>query len=131
MTDTPEKRIMDVVADDGRYSLAAFAFLHDGLARAASEVHGSEPRPPDSRHVTGPQLCCALRDEARERWGMLAATVLARWNIHASIDFGNMVYVLVDNDLMQKTDEDSIEDFRDVFDFADAFGPEGIFEASE
>ena len=52
---------------------------------------------------------------------MLARAVLARWNIRNTIDFGQMVYLLVDNGFMRKTDEDSIEDFRDVYDFADAF----------
>jgi uncharacterized repeat protein (TIGR04138 family) len=32
-----------------------------------------------------------------------------------------MVYLLVDNDLMRKTEEDSVEDFRDVYAFDQAF----------
>ena len=52
----------------------------------------------------------------------LARTVLARWNIRRTYDFGRIVFAMVDNGLMQKTEEDSIEDFRDVFDFKHAFG---------
>ena len=69
----------------------------------------------------------SLRQEARERWGMLAPVVLRRWNIHSTFDFGRMVYLLVDNQLMHKTDEDSVEDFRDIYDFAKAFGSETVF----
>jgi len=66
-----------------------------------------------------------------ERWGLLAKTVLAKWNIHATIDFGNMVYLLVEHDFMRKTEEDSLEDFRDVFDFDAAFAPGDSFELKE
>lgn len=119
-----QKSMEDVIRDDGRYPLEAFAFLHDGLTRAANEIHGnteSQEEVEEGRHVTGQQLSLALRDLAVERYGLLARTVLGKWNIHATIDFGNMVYLLVDNGLMRKTEEDSIEDFRDIYSFDTAF----------
>ena len=58
---------------------------------------------------------------------MLARTVLARWNIRATADFGEMVYLLIANGAMSKTDEDSLEDFRDVYDFDEAFTPGETF----
>jgi len=61
----------------------------------------------------------------------LALTVLRRWRIGSTIDFGHMVYLLVNNDFMQKTDEDSLEDFRDVYDFGAAFPTRGDFELKE
>ena len=138
MTDEPAKSLADVVREDGRYPLEAFAFLYDGLARAVREVYGAaeaeepppegEPPEPPTKHVTGQQLCDGLRAEAIDRWGLMARTVLGRWNVRATIDFGHMVYLLIENQLMQKTDSDSIEDFRDVYDFGSAFGAEGVFE---
>ena len=121
------KSMEEIIRGDGRYPLEAFAFLHDALNLAVNEVYGEEasaPRDPenvDARHVTGAQLCYAMRDLAIERWGHLAEPVLAKWNIHATIDLGNMVYLLVNNSFMRKTDEDSVEDFRDVYSFKDAF----------
>ena len=121
------KSMEEVIRGDGRYPLEAFAFLHDALSRAVNEVYGedaSEPHDPESinaRHVSGMQLCHSMRDLAIERWGRLARPVLAKWNIHATIDLGNMVYLLVNNSFMRKTDEDSVEDFRDVYSFDDAF----------
>ena len=121
------KTMEDVIRDDGRYPLEAFAFLHDALNRAVGDVHGGEAQFPQdsesesSRHVSGAQLCLSMRDLALERWGRLARTVLCKWNIRATIDLGNMVYLLVNNSFMRKTEDDSIEDFRDVFSFDDAF----------
>ena len=62
---------------------------------------------------------------------MLAGAVLRKWNVRSTLDFGNMVYLLVENGLMHKTAEDSLEDFRDVFDFDEAFGPEKVFGPTE
>ncbi len=133
MTDEPEKPIEQIVTEDGRYPLEAFGFLHDGLARAVRDVHGEDPPPGDesgetTRHVSGQHLCEGLRAEATDRWGMLARTVLERWNIRATIDFGEMVYLLIEANHMKKTESDSIEDFRDVYDFESGFGAEGVFE---
>lgn len=125
---SPEKLLLDVVRADGRYPLDAFAFLYESLARAVKQVHGEAEKAGRSRHVSGQQLCHALREEAIERWGLLAKTVLARWRIHATVDFGHMVNLLVENELMGKTEEDSLEDFRDVYDFDEAFGPGEILK---
>ena len=120
-----------LIREDGRYPLDAFEFLHDGLERAARKVHGDAPAEPGQRHVTGPQLCHSLRELAIERWGPLARTVLGRWRIRATLDFGHMIYLLVNHEFMQKTAEDSIEDFRDVFDFDKAFLVRPAFELKE
>ena len=130
MSDKPEKIFEEVVRSDGRYPREAFAFLHDGLARAVKESYPEQSDEEGPHHVTGGQLCLALRDEALERWGLLAPTVLGRWGIRETMDFGNMVYLLTDNGLMNKSDTDTIDDFRDVYDFAKAFGPDEVFESN-
>ncbi|MFW6145751.1 MAG: Minf_1886 family protein [Planctomycetota bacterium] len=117
--DGPEAMTQLILAD-GRYPLDAFEFLHEGLEAAARTRYGDDP-PEGHRHVSGEQLCQGLRHEALRRWGPLARTVLAHWGIHSTLDFGQMVYLLVDNGFMQKTADDSLEDFRDVFDFNQAF----------
>lgn len=126
----------EVVLDDGRYAPEAFGFLHDGLNRAVQDAHGSgadEDMDLESpnRHVSGQELAWALRDLALDRWGMLARMVLRRWGIRRTIDFGNMVYLMIDAGFMRKTDEDSLEDFRDVYDFDEAFSFTGEFELKE
>lgn len=42
MTDQPEKDLEEVIRKDGRYPLEAFAFLHEGLARAVKQIYGDE-----------------------------------------------------------------------------------------
>ena len=109
-----------VIREDGRYPPEAYAFLHEGIARAAKDVYGRiDDEGP--HHVSGQQLCVALRDFAIDRWGALAETVLTHWNVRETIDFGNMVYLMIEHGGMSKSDEDRLDDFRDVYRFDEAF----------
>lgn len=92
--------------------------LPEEIAHALAEVGGPEEM---NRHVSGQQLCWAVRDMAIERWGRLAPTVLAKWGIHRTEDIGAIIFALVENDWLQKQPADSIEDFDHVFDFGRAF----------
>ena len=132
MDDQRQESVDDIIRDDARYPPQAYAFLRDGLGNASKDIYGeTSTSPRGERHVTGEQLCLALRDLAIERWGMLARTVLENWNIRATIDFGNMVYLLIEHKIMKRTEEDSIEHFRDVFDFETGFEIDDKFELKE
>ncbi len=134
MAEAPLKSVVDVAARTP-YPPEAFAFVREGLHLAAKRAHGPEPEMVNpalagKRHVSGRQLCEALRDLAIRRWGLMANTVLGSWHIHGTLDFGKIVYAMIDNQLMQKTDGDSLEDFREVFDFAQAFSPENCLRVT-
>ena len=120
MTQPARKSFEQVVREDGRYPLEAYAFLNEALAMAAKREHGQQV-PAGNRHVTGKQLCLAARDLAAERWGLMAPAVLGKWNIRRTADLGAMVFLMVDNGFMKKTDEDSLDDFNDVFDLQESF----------
>lgn len=115
------KSLLTVIEELGLYPPEAFDFVQQGLTYTVSKVHGAVSDPELSRHVSGQQLCEGLRDFALMQWGLLASTVLRRWNIRTTFDFGRIVFALVDNGFMQKTEHDSIEDFRNVFPFDEAF----------
>ena len=131
MSDEEKQSMEEVILSDGRYPPEGYAFLHEGLSIAAKKVHGVTAPQTGEHHVTGQQICEALRELAIERWGMMAKTVLGKWNIRATIDFGNMVYLMIDHGFMHKTEDDSLEDFREVFDFEEAFGAGGQIELKE
>ncbi len=114
------KTLLEVVEDIGTYPIEAYDFLQRGLQFTVQKIHGSNPDPNMCRHVSGQELCNGMRDYALQQWGYLARTVLRRWNITTTFDFGRMVFALIDNGLMQKTDDDTIEDFRNVYDFKTA-----------
>lgn len=128
-SDTPQPGAKDcppdleTIARQTKYPADAFAFVEKGLGYTVTRMHGKfDPKaPPTNRHVTGPQLCAGLRDYAIEQYGLLAKVVLNRWRITRSDDFGQIVFAMVDAGRMSKTEDDSIRDFVDVFDFDEAF----------
>lgn len=78
------------------------------------------------RHVNGQQLCLGLRDYAVDRFGLFAPAVFGHWHIHRTDDFGRMVFAMIKAQIMSRTAEDSIDDFRGVYDFDEAFSRDAL-----
>jgi uncharacterized repeat protein (TIGR04138 family) len=77
----------------------------------------SLPGRPAPRHLTGQELCEAMRVFALDQFGMMAKCVLNSWGIKSTSDIGELVYNLIRIGEMRKTPSDRREDFDDVFDF--------------
>lgn len=73
------------------------------------------------RHLNGQELLDGLRRLALEEFGPMAGYLLSSWGISCSRDVGVIVFDLVEAELLAKTDEDSIEDFAQGFDFEQVF----------
>jgi uncharacterized repeat protein (TIGR04138 family) len=56
-----------------------------------------------------------------EKFGYMTRIVLEQWGITKSGDFGEIVFNLVDSGLMGKTETDSLDDFKDLYDFYSEF----------
>ena len=144
MTTDPARRFAELLAQDKRYKLEAYVFVGEaldyaqkilGLGTSRPAPSGGTPRdpesaeePPQERHVTGQQLCEAIRLYALEQYGLMAKCVLNSWGVACTGDFGEIVFNLIGIEQMRKTDEDRREDFDDVFDFDD--GLTGSFKIS-
>lgn len=119
---------LNQIASQSDYPLDAFVFVQRGLDHTVRHTHGEwdEAGDPeqDSRHVSGRQLCHGLRDFAVEQYGLMARSVLSRWGVLRCEDFGRIVFEMVEAGLMRRTDEDSLDDFVDVFEFREAFSPD-------
>jgi uncharacterized repeat protein (TIGR04138 family) len=105
---------------DGRYAPEAFQFLFESLEHAVklagrAEAEGIE------RHVSGQELLAGMRGYAGELFGPLAAQVWRSWGVRSTLDWGRIVFLLVDNGMLNRQDNDTIEDFKDGFDFDQAF----------
>jgi uncharacterized repeat protein (TIGR04138 family) len=51
----------------------------------------------------------------------MALSVFSFWGIHRCEDIGHMVFNLIGAGIFGKTEEDSMEDFKEVYDFREAF----------
>ncbi|HBB73971.1 MAG: Minf_1886 family protein [Planctomycetaceae bacterium] len=83
------------------------------------------------RHVSGQQLCEAVRLYGLQQYGYLAPTVLGSWGIRSTDDVGAIVFNMIDIGQMRKTRADKREDFQGVYDFAEAFARDLSFVVPE
>lgn len=108
------KIIEQVVEKDPRYKPETYLFLMAALNFTVSKLE-------KPRHVTGQELLEGIRLYAIEQFGPLARTVLEHWGVYTTEDFGNIVFNMIDVKLLSKTEEDSMDDFKGVYDFKSAF----------
>ena len=101
---------------DGRYSRAAYLFVYDALQHTVEKL-GKASMPREQRHVSGRDLIYGISEYALDQFGPLTLTVFDHWGIRETRDFGEIVFNLVNDNLMSKTEDDRIEDFTDVFEF--------------
>jgi uncharacterized repeat protein (TIGR04138 family) len=126
--------IAKLLKEDRRYPLEAYIFVFEALHYAQhvlgmgssclSELSKDDPDEEDTgpqRHVTGQELCHAIRQFALEQYGYMAKLVLENWGLHTTDDFGEIVFNLIRIGRMRKTPHDRREDFAGVYDFNSAF----------
>lgn len=97
------------------YHPNAYRFVLEALRY--SQRHFERPR-----HVTGKELLAGISELAKKEFGPFVLTVFNEWGIRTTRDFGNIVFQFVEIGEIKRTDEDSIEDFDNVYDFAEEFG---------
>jgi uncharacterized repeat protein (TIGR04138 family) len=108
-----------IVASDPRYQRDAYIFLRDTLdftLKQQKKIKGATVR-----HVSGPELLEGVRQYALKEFGPMVITVFHHWGIRTTEDVGHMVFNLIIAGIFGKTEQDSIEDFKGVYDFEQAF----------
>jgi uncharacterized repeat protein (TIGR04138 family) len=108
------QRLYDITQKDTRYALEAYLFVLEALQYTRTKFN-------KEKHVSGQELLDGLKDLALDRFGAMAIAVFEHWGIRQTIDFGHIVFNMVNNKILHKTDEDNLEDFKDYFDFEKVF----------
>lgn len=108
-----------IVRQDPRYHREAYLLVREALDYTQKRLSATGKAEP--RHVTGQELLSGIRDFALGLYGPMTKTVLSEWGIGACEDFGEIVFNMVDQGLLSKTETDSREDFKGGFDFDRAF----------
>lgn len=109
-----ETELKKIIEKDPRYKIDAYTFVFDALQYTITTLKAKG-------HITGQQLLEGIRQYALMKFGPMARFVLNEWGVKNCRDFGNIVFNMVDNHLLGKTEKDSIDDFNDGYDFYDAF----------
>ena len=106
--------INEICFRDQRYKPDSYEFVMQALNFTQKEF--KKPG-----HISGQELLEGIRKFALDQYGPMAKTVLQHWGITKTSDFGNIVFSMIENKLLSKTENDTQHDFDDVYDFEKAF----------
>ena len=118
--DLLEETIQAVRKRDRRFSRNAYYFVLDALDFTMSHL-GREKLSGEHRHVGGRELLAGIKDYAADQFGPMAQLVFERWGVRAPADFGEIVFNLIDAELLSRRPSDSRLDFVGGFDFQQVF----------
>ena len=107
--------IENVCERDKRYKSDAYVFVLEALNFTQKKFRRL-------KHVTGEELLSGIRELLLEKFGPMTLSVLRHWGVKKTEDFGNIVFNLVSNKVLSRTEEDTVESFKDGYDFKEAFG---------
>ncbi len=115
-----KEQLRKLALRDRRFSPEAFLFLFESL-EPALDLAGKQQAEGQERHITGQELLAGLREHARKSFGPLAAHVWRSWGLSSSLDWGRIVFLLVDEGLLRRQESDTLSDFEPGFDFEREF----------
>ena len=122
---TAAEKFRALLRDDERYDAEAYNFVYEALDFTIKNVIKARPR--TNQHVSGQELLEGVRRYGIDQFGCLAQTVLESWGVCRTDDFGEIVFNLVEHDLMGKQDADTKTDFRSIYEFAEVFDLTPVF----
>ena len=115
--------IAEIVRRDRRYAYEAYEFIFDALAhtqKRAGRLPQEGQKLGEEHHVTGQEIVNGAIDLARREFGLLARTVFRQWGITRSDDLGEIVFNLIEANLLSKTERDRRSDFEGICDLEQA-----------
>jgi uncharacterized repeat protein (TIGR04138 family) len=118
-----------LIARDPRYHRSAYIFLREALDFTQKKLCKSNKM--TLRHVTGQELLEGIREYGLSQFGPMTMDVFEEWGVRVGLDFGEIVFNLVENGLLSKTEKDSRDDFKDGYDFYQAFREPFLPEAKK
>lgn len=115
-----QKALEAIVRDDSRYAIGAYIFVRMGLDYTIKRLAARDKNRKD-RNVSAAELLDGIRAFALESFGQMAYTLLGEWGVKSTSDIGNIVFNLVDAQILAAAKGDKIEDFDNGYDFKEAF----------
>lgn len=119
MAETREflRRIESIAEAHGSFRPEAYLFVLEALEKAMAEIGRRG-------HISGEVLLESIKVLGQDRYGIMATDVFAAWGVRSTLDFGRVVFHMVDGEILSKRDEDSLRDFIDRYDFRRVFEEE-------
>ena len=99
-----EIKVKKLTQADPRYNADAYRFVTEAVTFSVNRLEAH-------RHVTARELMEGIRDYAVQEYGALAHEVLTSWGLAMASDVGEIVYKLIDVELLSASPGDKRSDF--------------------
>lgn len=113
-----QTKMKEILSEDPRFNEKAYQFVNEAVAYTVDR-HCKNGQ---TRHISGGELLDGIRDLALLKFGPMSLNLLNEWGVYSTMDFGHLVFNMVNKGLLGSQEQDSIEDFRNGYDFQEAFG---------
>lgn len=115
---TAEEKFDRLLKNHKEYDEKAYDFIYDALDYTLKNIGKIKVK---NQHVSVEELSQGFRLHAIDQFGCLAKTVLNEWGIKTTRDIGNIVFNLIDYNLMGMEPFDTKEQFNDLYNFKEVF----------
>jgi len=108
------KKVAGIIGKDSRYKADAYEFVLRALWFTQEKLKRKG-------HCSGQELLLGIKEFGLLQYGNMSIAVFEHWGVYTTEDFGRIVYNMIENGIMGKDEKDSLDDFKDVYDFREAF----------
>ena len=106
--------IEKIFIKDPRYKEESYEFVMEALAYTQKKYKRE-------KHVSGEEILEGIKELLIKQFGPMTLAVLEHWGVEKTEDFGNIIFNLVQNKILNKTEEDDISVFKNGYDFTEVF----------
>lgn len=114
------QQIQDITSRDKRYALESYLFVLEAINYTRKKFR-------KKKHVTGQELLEGIKELALVHYGTMSKIVFEHWGISQTVDFGHIVFNMVNGGILSKTEEDDLNDFENGYDFESVFVKDYVF----
>lgn len=109
--------VEDIHTRDSRYDEGVYEFVMQALSFTQKKFK-------KSKHVSAEELLIGIKELLLNTFGPMSLMVLKHWGIETTDDFGNVVYNLVEDKILSRSEEDDFAKFKNAYDFKTVFKEE-------
>ena len=91
-----------------QYAPEAYSFVDNAIKYAVKKLE-------NKRHLTAYEVLLACRETALKEYGFLSEDVLRSWGIKKASDIGEIVYQMIQNNVLSASKDDKKSDFEIQF----------------
>ena len=113
------EKLKSLLDRDGRYKPDAYEFVMQSLTFTQKKLKRQG-------HVSAKELLAGIRDYGINQYGPMTRLVLEHWGIKSTDDFGEIVFNMVNEGILNSTEDDKRSDFANVYEFDKAFDVFGV-----